>query len=307
MRVLVTGGAGFLGGSMVESLIRQGTTVDVIDDFSIGRRNTVPNGVSDIINGRVNKENLEPLIGRRYNVAFHYAAPCTVLQFKEQPIETLKKAAEAAYNVRLFCRDAGVPYLVYASSATWYGSTTESWTSHSDKYQEELPPRPDNIYAVSKVMEEAMDTLFPEVKTLALRLFPVYGARERVKGGVASVPYKFLTDMLWNKPPEIWGDGNQKRDYIYIHDAAYCTRTLVERGATGPFSLGTGECVTTNELVSAINTLVGKDIKPTYVHPPGYKYTATLHSDPSKLLTVIGRYEFTNIVDGLADMLEEME
>lgn len=304
-RILVTGGAGFLAGAIAEDLVERGHTVDVIDDLSVGKRSTVPTGVNTVINGRVNEENLSSL-SAKYDLVFHFAAPCTVIQFKDNPIEALSKANEAAYYIRKFCKDGGTPYLVYSSSATWYGSTAADWVPGQGGFQEELPARPDNIYGVSKVAEEAMDSLFPEVKTLALRLAPAYGARERVKGAYSSVPYQFLTGMLKGEAPEIWGDGNQRRDYIYQRDFVNCVRKLVEAGASGAFGLGTGSSVTINELVVTVNTLLGTEIKPIYVEIPGYKYTKALYLDPAKLLSVIGDYRFATIQDGLGDMLRQM-
>jgi len=305
-QVLVTGICGFIGGSIAADLIRQGATVDGIDDLSVGKEEYLPEGVNYFFNGRVNKENLPK---GYYDVVFHFAAPCTVLQYKDNPLEALAKANESAYSIRVFCKEQKIPYLVYASSATYYGSSTDGWNADEALFYQEnfCLPTPDNIYGVSKCAEECMDALFPTVKTLALRLFPAYGAREELKGKVASVPYQFLVDMSMDIPPEIWGDGEQRRDFIYVHDVVYCVRSLVERGAIGAYNIGTGVAVSTNELVEAINVSLSKSIVPKYVPVPNYKYTKVLVSDPSKLLDMIGGYVFTSIGDAVSDMVKEMQ
>lgn len=306
LQILVAGGAGFIGGAIAEDWISRGHTVHVMDDFSVGKRSTIPKGVRFAIDGRVNQENLGALPNTDYDMVFNFAAPCTVNQFKEEPIKMLAKAEESAYYLRKFCKDHKIPYLIYASSATWYGSTAADWVPNQGGFQEEMPARPDNIYAVSKVAEEAMDTLFPEVKTLALRLFPAYGGREWVKGKYSSVPYQFLMGMIDGEVPEIWGDGNQSRDYIYEGDFVNCVRKLVNRGASGAFNVGTGTSITTRELVAVINDLLGKNIEPNYVEIPGYRYTKALFSDPSKMLGVIGDYKFASMREGLADILGKL-
>lgn len=309
MLVLVTGGAGFLGGALVEDLIRQGAEVDVIDNFSVGSRESVPKGVVFTYEGDVCEEELNH-VDDQYDMVFHFAAPCTVLLFDKEPLKLYMNAIESSYSIRKFCTDKDIPYLVYASSATYYGRTTNQWNKNAKEklqYQEDMPPRPANIYGCTKTAEENFDTLFPKVKCLGLRYFPVYGPREWLKGGVDSVPYKFAKQIMIDEQPEIWGDGCQSRDYIYIDDSTYCTRTLAERNTTGYYNIGTGKVSSLNDLMFYINSILDTNVKANYVPNP-YKdsYLSTLRSDPSKLLEVIGKYKFIPIRAGLKLMIDEM-
>ena len=304
--VLVTGGAGFIAGSLIEDLVKQGAIVDVIDDFSVGSKDTIPDGVNYVFDGVVCEKNLPKC---RYDMVFHFAAPCTVIQYRDNPLDVFAKAFESAYSIREFCKENKIPYLVYASSATYYGSSTDNWRKMNSRFgiQEDIcRPTPDNIYAVSKVTEECLDGLYPELNTLALRMFPAFGAREKMKGKYASVPYQIIKEMSEGRPFEIWGDGEQERDFIYIDDLVYCIRSLVERGATGAYNLGTGKTISTNNLVNTVNKLLEVEIPAKYVPVPNYKYTKILKSDPSKLLDKIGDYTFMSIEDAVKDMLEDM-
>lgn len=309
MLVLVTGGAGFLGGHLAEDLIRQGAEVDIIDNFSVGNYESVPDRVSNVYEGNVCEKELSRL-KELYDMVFHFAAPCTILLFDKEPLKMYMNAIEASYSIRKFCTDTEVPYMAYASSATYYGRTTNRWTPKLKEkldYQENMPPSPANIYGCTKCAEENFDTLFPKVYYLGLRYFPVYGPREWLKGGVDSVVYKFAKNIISGEQPEIWGDGDQSRDYIYIDDATYCTRTLAERNATGYYNIGTGKETHMKTLVYYINDILGTDIKPKFVpNPFEDTYLRSLKSDPSKLLEVIGKYDFISMRDGLELMIKEM-
>jgi len=306
-RVLVTGGAGFIGGELVEDLLKLGVIVDVIDNCSVGTEKTLPEGVDLFIKGDVNRENLKDLTPK-YDIVFHFGAPCSILLFDRDPLKLYENAITAAYSIREFCHERRIPYLVYASSATVYGKQTGSKLCDSWKCQEDLPFRPVNIYGLTKCSEECMDSLFPNLRTLGLRIFPSYGAREFLKGSVASVPYQFLVQMMKGNRPEIWEPGQQTRDFIYIDDLIYCISALVERKVKGIINIGTGRTVDYPTLVLLINEILGTDLKvKLFPNPYPKNYVVDLKCDNSLLLEYIGHYKFVDIATGLTLMLEEVE
>jgi len=307
-RVLVTGGAGFIGGELVEDLLRQGAIVDVIDNCTVGSEKSLPDGVDLFVKGEINRENLRDLPGEYYDIVFHFGAPCSILLFDRDPLKLYNNAITGAYSIREFCVEYSIPYLVYASSATVYGKKSHDWERLHLAYQEDYPHSPANIYGLTKCSEESMDSLFPRLKTLALRIFPAYGAREYLKGKVASVPYQFLVQMMEGESPEVWEPGCQTRDFIYIDDLIYCIRTLSERKITGRVNIGTGKTVGYEMLIYHINNILGTDIQERIVPNP-YKesYVMDLKCSNYKLLEYIGDYKFIDIETGLMMMLEELE
>jgi len=308
--VLVTGGAGFIGGLVVEHLLKRGAIVDVIDDMSVGSLSTVPSGVRKVYTAEVNEESIKEL-NTDYDMVFHFAAPCTVLMFDDDPIKLYMNAITSAYYIRKFCSDSKIPYLVYASSATYYGNKAGRWHENEPlkrnlTFMENMKPTPANIYGATKTAEEDLDTLFSNVRTCALRMFPAYGPREYLKGDVASIQYKMLESIINDEPVEIWGDGDQLRDYIYQEDLAYVIITLAERLKTGAFNIGTGLEHSHNDLWMMSNKIckeleyIDKYKEPKYVENP-YEdsYLRSLRSDISKLEREIGTIPFTPMHIGI--------
>ncbi len=312
-RVLITGGAGFIGGEMVKDLIDLNTTVDILDNFSVGKHESVPEGVECLWEGDVDIKTLRsipPWITKEYDYVFHFGAPCTILLFGKDPTSLFNNALKGAYWIREYCKEHDIP-LIYASSATYYGKySTIYWNDDMKKrfkYQEDMPMTPANIYGLTKCTEENLDSIYQGVSSLGLRIFPSYGEREWLKGDVASTVYKFVVAMSKREEPELWGDGCQMRDFIYIDDLIYCIRTLVERGATGHYNIGTGEEYTYNDVIHIINDIMGTDIIPKYVpNPYPENYVYRLRADPKKLMDKIGDIEFSPLEWGIEDMIENM-
>lgn len=330
--VLVTGGLGFLGGAIAQDLIDNGATVSIIDDMSVGRLEGAPESYH-LVKKRVTAKSLEEEFSdKNFDTIYHFAAPCTVLLFDKDPMALYSNAIEAAYGIRKYASDHNVPYVVYASSATYYGKRAGewfltsrgklelpvdqrgsiTWDSHWG-YQENMPPTPANIYGATKTAEEDLDTVFPGPNYLGLRIFPVYGPREWVKGGVSSIPYKIASAMLDNTDLGIWGDGTQKRDYIYIDDFVEVVGRLTDRKATGRINIGSGIETSHNSIMTYVWDVMQErgmdhlDWEPTYVkNPYADSYLLSLKSSNKLLIQLIGSYDFTPMNEGIKKMMDEM-
>jgi len=304
-RCLVTGGSGFIGGSLVKELLKRESIVDIVDNFSVGTPESVPEGVNEIYEGDLSKELLLK-IKNNYDIVFHFGSPCTILFFDKDPLKYYFNSVTGSYGVREFCKERKIPYLVYASSASCYGSFSE--IKNDNGYQEDRKSTPASMYGLEKATEENMDWMYPEIPfKLGLRIFPAYGSREYLKGDVASVPYKFCKEMIKGRQPEIWGSGKQSRDFIYIDDLVDCILSLIDRFAYGIFNIGTGTSVTYLQLVDIINQVLDTDIEPKFSNKPfEYNYVRDLVCDTTKLLEYLGRIRFTCIEDGIKRMIDEM-
>lgn len=307
--ILITGGAGFLGGALAEDLV-QNNDVWIVDDLSVGQTEAIPDGC-EFLNLRINYSNKDVIDLSNVDIIFHFAAPCTVLLFDKDPMALYMNAIESAYAIRYMAQQYGVPYFVYASSATWYGKTASKWFTprYQEKYQyqEDMPAKPANVYGATKVAEEALDSLFPGPEYLPLRIFPCYGAREWLKGDVASIVYKMADCAIKNKPFDIWKPGTQMRDYIHVDDFVEVTKQLVQRDASGPFNIGSGVETDHQELAWYIGRRINPDWKPNLTdNPYRNSYLMSLKSSQQMTLEWIGNYKFTGIYNGIDLMLERM-
>lgn len=311
--ILCTGGAGFLGGSITERLLGYGAIVDIVDNFTVGKPDSVPEGVRNVYEGDVDARTISRIEPGEYDMVFHFAAPCTILLFEDKdPLKMYLNALTAAHYTRVFCNNRKIPYLVYASSATYYGRETDNWHKMKSRglnpfpFMENLPPSPANMYGATKTAEEGFDTIYPDLKTLALRIFPVYGAREKLKGNVASSLYKFAKDVYYDRQPELWGDGTQRRDFLYVKDFVDLVTKLVEKDAIGPYNIGASTNIDYNLCVYYINESFDKHIEPKYVpNPYPETYLNNLTSDNSKLMYAI-HHEFLSYEYGIELMCREM-
>jgi len=270
--VLVTGGAGFIGAHLVESLVEAGARVRVLDDLSTGRRENlaalgdrVELTVGDIRDLGCCRQACE---GASY--VFHHAALGSVPRSMEDPATTLSINVAGTANVFSAARDAGVVRLVYASSSAVYGDT-ERLPKREGEEGVALSP-----YALSKVMNEELADVFGRcfrLPAIGLRYFNVYGPRQDPAGPYAAVVPRFVAACLAGSPPVIHGDGQQSRDFTFVGDAVRAN--LLAAGAPasacgGVYNVAAGERVTVLELARQVQTLVGSSLAPRHEPPrPG--------------------------------------
>ncbi len=269
--VLVTGGAGFIGSWTVELLVEKGYRVIIYDNFSTGSMDNVAHlvGRVKIVRGDIrNSLQLEEVV-KHYGVdsIIHLAALVSVVEAAEKPLEALQINVYGTHNVLEAARRHDLERVVYASSAAVYGDP---------KYlpiDEDHPLNPKNIYGATKLGGEALVNSYHEnygLSTISLRYFNVYGPRMK-PGPYAGVILKFIERIKQGKPPIIYGDGTQTRDFIYVEDVARANLVALESNATGPYNIGTGIETSINQLAKTIAELMGRpDLKPIYTQPrPG--------------------------------------
>ena len=230
MKVLVTGGAGFIGANLVRALAADGDTVRVLDDFSTGRQANLDGVAGDVevIEGDVR----DPLAVRKavagVEVVHHLAALPSVARSVADPRASHEVNVDGTLTVLLEARDAQVRRLVYASSSSVYGNTP-TLPKHED-----MPVSPRSPYAAAKLAGEAYCRAFAGVyplEAVCLRFFNVFGPRQDPASQYAAVVPRFVTRMLAGQPAEVTGDGRQTRDFTYVANAVSACRLAA---ATGP-------------------------------------------------------------------------
>ncbi len=270
-KVVVTGGAGFIGSHLTEELVKQGYHMVVLDNISTGK--------TENIEPLLNKENVEFVHGSIANLSllqglfqdtahvFHQAAIPSAPRSIESPEASHEVNIPGTLNVLLAARDCNVKKVVYASSSSVYGDTPTL------PKREDTPPNPQSPYAVTKLAGEYYCHVFQQVYALSavcLRYFNVYGPRQDPDSQYAAVIPLFITRALQGKPPTIYGDGEQARDFTFVKDVIKANILAAESDTSGVFNIGRGENGTINNLTKTIASVMGKDLRPEYQPPrPG--------------------------------------
>jgi nucleoside-diphosphate-sugar epimerase len=261
---LVTGGAGFIGSHLSEELVRRGHRVRVADSLITGKRDNLAHisGV-DFLEGDL--ADLE--VARRAidgcDFVLHQAAIPSVPRSVKDPLTSNRANVDGTLNVLVASRDAGVKRLVFAASSSAYGDTP-TLPKH-----EKMPTNPLSPYALQKVIGEEYLRMFTRLyglETVAIRYFNVFGPRQDPTSPYSGVISVFATALLENRPPTIFGDGTQTRDFTYVANVVDgVLRACEAPGASGEvINVATGGRISLNRLFEEMRTMVGGTVSPIY-------------------------------------------
>ena len=265
-RCLVTGGAGFIGSNLCRRLVKDGCVVRVLDNFLTGKRSNLSDlaGKIELIEADMGNPKVAGAAMDGIEVVFHLGALSSVPRSVADPLCSHVNCADATFTLLLAARDAGIRRFVYAASSSAYGD------SPTLPKVETQPVNPMSPYAVSKLVGEYYAKVFFEVyglQTISLRYFNVFGPYQDPASQYAAAIPAFVTSILRDQSPVVYGDGEQSRDFTYIDnviEANLCAaRAAQTAGQT--MNIACGERITVNEIIRLINQLVGKSIAPRYV------------------------------------------
>jgi len=270
-RFLVTGGAGFIGSNICKRLISQGCFVRVVDNLLTGKKSNLNTVIDKIefIQADMGDEQVARSAMKGIDVVLHEGALPSVPRSVDDPAATHKHCVDATFTLLLAARDAGIKRFVYASSSSAYGDTPTL------PKVETMPPQPLSPYAVGKLVGEYYCSVFYKVfglETISLRYFNVFGPNQDPTSQYAAAIPAFVTAILKDQPPTIFGDGLQSRDFTYVDNVveANLLAARVKQTAGEVINIACGEAVTVNEVIDDINEVLGKNIKPKYDPPrPG--------------------------------------
>jgi nucleoside-diphosphate-sugar epimerase len=264
-RVLITGGAGFIGSHIGAALHAQGDEVRVLDDLSTGHESNleaIGAGV-DFVRGSVTDPDVVAGAVAGCDYVFHEAALASVPRSVKNPVASNDANVCGTLNVLVAARDAGVKRLVYAASSSAYGDTAVL------PKVEDMPVRPKSPYAVAKLAGEHYVSAFAGcygMQTLSIRYFNVFGPRQDPDSPYAAVIPLFADALLAGKAPTIHGDGEQSRDFTYIDNvvSANLKALTVPTLAGEVVNVALGQRTTLNELYAMIQKILGTDIDAVY-------------------------------------------
>lgn len=250
-KVLVTGGAGFIGSNLVDEFIRRGDEVIVIDNLSTGRKENInPKAKFYEVDIR-NLEEIKSLFSG-VDYVFHLAAFAKVQPSIDDPVIANDTNSNGTLNVLLAARDAKVKKVVYSASSSIYGNQDKM------PLQEDMPTDPLSPYGLQKYIGELYCSLFSKIynlPTVSLRYFNVYGKRQSLDGAYCLVMSIFAKQRLANEPMTIVGDGEQKRDYTNVIDVVQANILAAESNKVGKgeaINIGRGINYSVNELAKMI-------------------------------------------------------
>jgi UDP-glucose 4-epimerase len=264
-RIVVTGGAGFVGSNIVRRLLKEQATVIVLDDFYTGEMDNLPVEESklEVIRGSVTDFDLVRDVIKGASVVIHEAARNIIVSTRN-PREDYEVNIGGTLNVLLAVRETNVPRMVYASSASVYGNPRYLPINEDDATNMLSP------YSVSKFAGENYCKAFYEsygLSTSVVRYSNVYGTAQRPDNPYCGVVSKFFEAAMSGESPRIHGDGEQTRDFTYIDDVVEATllAAFMAKAEGQVYNIGTGRETTINQLARMIIEITGAELEPSYV------------------------------------------
>ncbi len=257
-KVVITGGAGFIGANLAEELATNNSVI-MIDDLSTGKKENLTDlsGKNvEFVEGGIGELSLLERLFRNVDFVFHQAAISSVHKSIENPLGTNEVNITGTLNVLLAARDSGVKKVVYASSAAVYGDTPAL------PQREEMMSNPQSPYAVTKLVGEYYCQAFQAVyglPTVSLRYFNAYGPKQDPNSEYSAVIPRFIKSLSEGKPPIVFGDGEQTRDFVFVSDVVQANILAAESDADGVFNVGQGQSIAIKKLAELISRIMKKD------------------------------------------------
>ncbi len=292
-KVLVTGGAGFIGSNLVDSLLEKGFEVSVLDNLSSGKISNLPPGI-DIIKGDIRNEEVVKNSLKDVQVLYHLAAQASVAVSMKEPILDATVNTIGTLNLLKYAFDSEIDHFIFSSTGgAIYGEP------------DNIPPNeassedPMSIYGVSKLASEKYIKFYEKIglKCSILRFANVYGPRQDPHGeaGVISI---FLNNIKNNKPLYVFGDGTSSRDYVFVKDVAKVAIEVLQNPTPEPLNVGSGKETILNDLIKKIEKIVGKKFDVIYTDERKGD-VKNIYLDCSQLKRKFGWIPSTSLEDGL--------
>lgn len=277
---IVTGASGFIGQVLTEKLLKEGANVYVIDNFSYGAKKENVDRRAKIITGDVRDyKNFRKLPKIKYEYLFHFAGPSSIILFNKNPLECFDITINGFLNAARFSIENNIR-LIYPSTGSIYSGTIPPQAENTKLSIDSL-----NAYARAKLSLELIHKSLNKLNALGLRIFAGYGPQEKHKGEFASVVYLFCKDMKNGKRPIVFGDGTQKRDFIYIDDLIEAILVLSQNAKEGIINVGSGKSKSFNDIIRIINVNIKKQVKAKYVEKPNIYLEQTIAYN-----NILGKY-----------------
>ena len=306
VKVLVTGGAGFIGSNLVRGLLERGDDVRVLDNFSTGNRANLEGLGVDVVEGELRSYERVHNAVRGTEVVYHLGALGSVPRSVQDPLTSSAVNVEGTLNVLLAARDEGVRRVVYSSSSSVYGSRGALPAS------EDAAPDPLSPYGVAKLAAEryciSFSRVYERFESVVVRYFNVFGPRQSPSSQYAGVVPLFITAIAEARPVTIEGDGEQRRDFTYVENVVAGTLQAGDTpGVSGRiFNLAANSPASVNELANTIGSILGKPVERRNA-PPRAGDIRNSWADISAARETLGYEPSVGLEDGLRRTVEAID
>ena len=300
MKVIVTGGCGFIGSHVVDILLSRKYEVCVLDNMSTGRKANLAHvdGQVEIVESDISLPGEWYRCFKNADRVFHLAALADIVPSIQQPEEYFRSNVNGTFNVLQASRAAGIKRFIYVASSSCYGIPDIYPTPETAPIQTQYP------YALTKRLGEEIVLHWAQIYKLpavSLRLFNVYGPRSRTSGAYGAVFGVFLAQKLAGKPLTVVGDGNQTRDFTYVTDIARAMLVTAESDKTGEiYNVGSGQTVSVNRIVELLG---GKKV---FIPKRPGEPDCTF-ADITKIQKELGWQPEVSIEEGVAELLKNID
>lgn len=306
-KVLVTGGAGFIGSNLCNTLVKKGYAVTALDNLFLGKKTNLGEKVKFVKGDVRNIKDLEKA-GKDFDYVVHLAAASSAPMFSNDLWDSYENNVMGFIAVLEYCRKHKVKKLLYASTSSIYGNNPTPLTED----QQVWPP---NYYSVTKYAMEntahCYKKQFPEMELIGFRFMSVYGLNEKHKGEFANLASQFSWDVFEDRAPVLYGDGTQQRDFTNVKDIVQAIILAIETkrsfGST-IFNIGTNKAYNLHILVDKINKVMGKNVKPKeIVNPVKEGYVRKQLADIKKIKKELGFKPTVELDEGLKEIYEDLK
>jgi UDP-glucose 4-epimerase len=304
-KVLITGGAGFIGSHTADLLMEQGIAVRVLDNLSSGHRENLPaqHRLLEFIEGDICDAAVVNAAMQGVSHCLHLAAQVSVVASLEDPEFSAKQNIVGYVNVLDACRKHGASRLVYASSAAIYGEPPQLPLGE-DVAVKQLSP-----YGLEKQVNELYADLYHRLynfSSLGMRFFNVYGPRQDPKSPYAGVIALFVDRITAAKPVTVFGDGQQTRDFIYVHDVARANVAALKNSYQGACNVATGKRTSLLDLINTLSELTGNKTDISFAAPRTGDIVHSL-ADPARMNSELKTIAESSLKNGLAALLASVK
>lgn len=304
-KILITGGAGFIGSNFC-NISKGKYDVVALDNLFLGDPSNLDAGVPFIKGDAGEMSDLDK-VGSA-DIVLHLAGTSSAPMFiGEGFIEAYMNSVKCFVTVLEWARKKGVKRVLYASTSSLYGNNPLPLTEN----QHVTPP---NHYAVTKCLYEdcarCYNQVYPDMDIVGFRFMSVYGPNEEAKGVYANLVSQFSWDLARDLSPVIYGDGGQTRDFTNVRDVVQALTLAIEyKKPLGAevFNIGTGRATNLNDIVTALNQAFGKNIQPTYIQNPVKEgYVMGQYADIGKITRVLGYKPAVRLEDGIREQVQNL-